>query len=194
MNDIKNESKRGRPRKLDKEIGLQQATELFLRHGFELVSINDLSEKLGVPATSIYATFGNKQTLFEYVLQVYSRTFFGQLETALTQAKNASQVFRIVLEFVADFYLNHNQKQGCLILQSSSHCKHKKVQSLVNEKQQVLHSVIILTLQKHEAENAQELAHALMTLIRGMAATIKNGADEDEIFTTTEFFCSAFDC
>ncbi len=194
MIDTNIKAARGRPRKLDPQAGLDQATKLFLQFGFELVSVNDLCQALGVPATSIYSTYGNKQQLFETVLKRYTEQFLAGYDTALSSAKEYSQLFRITLEFCADFYLNHNQNQGCLLLQSCTFSKHPEVLRIANERQQELQSNIINRMTEMGAENANELADVLLHLMHGLAARIRAGADEDEVFTSTEFFCTAFDC
>ena len=58
----------GRPRKFDREAALQTAMKLFGKHGFEGVSISDLTREIGIGPPSLYAAFGNKEMLYREAL------------------------------------------------------------------------------------------------------------------------------
>lgn len=52
---------RGRPKQFDRETALDQALQLFWRHGYEATSLADLVEATGAKAPTLYAEFGNKR-------------------------------------------------------------------------------------------------------------------------------------
>ncbi|TIV99138.1 MAG: TetR family transcriptional regulator, partial [Mesorhizobium sp.] len=60
--------KRGRPRTLDRNVGLDVAARLFWEHGYEGTSIADLTAAMGVTPPSLYATFGSKEELYRQAL------------------------------------------------------------------------------------------------------------------------------
>ena len=60
--------KRGRPRVLDREAGLEVAARLFWEHGYEGTSIADLTRAMGVTPPSLYAIFGSKEQLYQQAL------------------------------------------------------------------------------------------------------------------------------
>ena len=62
-------SKRGRPRLLDKEAGLEVAARLFWEHGYEGTSIADLTKAMGITPPSLYAAFGSKEQLYQQALE-----------------------------------------------------------------------------------------------------------------------------
>ena len=61
----------GRPREFDREGALRTAMKLFCRHGYEGVSISDLTRTLGIAPTSLYAAFGNKEMLYREALALF---------------------------------------------------------------------------------------------------------------------------
>jgi AcrR family transcriptional regulator len=62
---------RGRPRAFDRERALQRATDVFWRKGYEGASLSDLTSAMGINPPSLYAAFGDKETLYLEALEYY---------------------------------------------------------------------------------------------------------------------------
>jgi TetR/AcrR family transcriptional regulator, copper-responsive repressor len=62
---------RGRPRAFDRERALQRATDVFWRKGYEAASLSDLTSAMGINPPSLYAAFGDKETLYLEALEYY---------------------------------------------------------------------------------------------------------------------------
>ena len=54
----------GRPREFDTNAALEKAMRLFWAKGYEGTSVADLTGTLGISRPSLYAAFGDKQSLF----------------------------------------------------------------------------------------------------------------------------------
>jgi AcrR family transcriptional regulator len=63
----------GRPREFDRDAALQIAVKLFCKHGYEGVSIADLTQAMKISPPSLYAAFGDKETLFREALECYQK-------------------------------------------------------------------------------------------------------------------------
>ena len=63
----------GRPREFDRDAALEKAMMLFWRHGFEGVSVTQLTQALGIAPASLYAAFGSKADLYKEALELYHR-------------------------------------------------------------------------------------------------------------------------
>jgi AcrR family transcriptional regulator len=64
---------RGRPREFDIDEALAAALRVFWARGYDGASLNDLTEAMGITRPSLYAAFGNKETLFCKSLDLYER-------------------------------------------------------------------------------------------------------------------------
>ena len=62
---------RGRPREFCVDQALAQALRVFWEKGYEGTSLNDLTEAMGITRPSLYAAFGNKESLFRKALDLY---------------------------------------------------------------------------------------------------------------------------
>lgn len=193
MVKTKSKPSRGRPRKLIHHQGLEIAKNLFLKYGFDNVSIAELCSKLDCPPTSLYATYGNKMALFATCLDAFSKDFFDTFEKALAGSDSSAELFRNTLESSANFYIKVNQSLGCLILNGSAFCKDEQVNDLVDQKAQLVTQLLAARLQELDSDNVEELANVLVTLIRGIVSSIQAGEDEESILTSIEFFCMTFD-
>lgn len=194
MNDTNIKKGRGRPRKLDSEIGLKISLPLFQKHGFENVSIAELCGALSATPTSLYATYGNKESLFKLVLKRYETHFFKELDRTLGTSENSSDMFRNTMEFALDFYLSENKRTGCLILQGDTFCKHENISQMIMNCQKEVRSKIQNRLTELGSDNPIELTQVLITLMQGMALSSQTDEDEDQLYTSLEFFCAAFEC
>src|ERR1700742_4627010 len=75
----------GRPREFDPDTVLETAMLLFWEHGFEGVSISDLTDATGINRRSLYAEFGSKEALFRLAVQRYMQRNAGYIAEALKQ-------------------------------------------------------------------------------------------------------------
>ena len=62
-----------RPRTFDTEQALDEAMLVFWRLGYDRASLGDLTKAMGINRPSLYAAFGNKETLFRKALDHYAR-------------------------------------------------------------------------------------------------------------------------
>lgn len=63
----------GRPRAFNRDEALHVAMKLFCKHGYEGVSIADLTAAMNISPPSLYAAFGGKEALFREALALYQK-------------------------------------------------------------------------------------------------------------------------
>src|ERR1700741_1030108 len=105
----------GRPREFDADAVLETAMELFWEHGFDGVSISDLTDATGINRRSLYAAFGSKEHLFSRAVQRYLDGPGGFVAAALKQP-TALGAAHSMLPGAADSYTAPGRPRGCLLV------------------------------------------------------------------------------
>ncbi len=60
-----------RPREFDETTVLEAAMCCFWAKGYEMTSVRDLSEQMGITGASLYNAFGDKRSLYKKALDHY---------------------------------------------------------------------------------------------------------------------------
>ena len=107
---------RGRPRNFDLGEAMQQAQTLFHRHGYEGVSLTDLTGAMGITAPSFYAAFKSKAALFAQTLLRYSERDGIPFATILRPGRDLTEALSELLEEAARRYGADPEARGCLVL------------------------------------------------------------------------------
>lgn len=111
----------GRPREFDAETALDQAMEVFWRHGYEGATIAQLTEAMGINPPSLYACFGNKEGLLRAALDRYTK-LRGVWMDEVVAAPTAREVAERMLMGIADKQTDPANPPGCLLVQGGIAC------------------------------------------------------------------------
>lgn len=111
----------GRPREFDAETALDQAMEVFWRHGYEGATIAQLTEAMGINPPSLYACFGNKEGLLKAALDRYSKLRNVWMDEVVA-APTAREVAERMLMGIADKQTDPANPPGCLLVQGGIAC------------------------------------------------------------------------
>lgn len=111
----------GRPREFDAETALDQAMEVFWRHGYEGATIAQLTEAMGINPPSLYACFGNKEGLLQAALDRYTK-LRGVWMNEVVAAPTARDVAERMLTGIADKQTDPANPPGCLLVQGGIAC------------------------------------------------------------------------
>jgi len=111
----------GRPREFDAETALDQAMEVFWRHGYEGATIAELTEAMGINPPSLYACFGNKEGLLKAALDRYTKLRNIWMNEVVA-APTARDVAERMLMGIADRQTDPANPPGCLLVQGGIAC------------------------------------------------------------------------
>ncbi|MBD1871334.1 TetR/AcrR family transcriptional regulator [Cyanobacteria bacterium FACHB-471] len=117
METKKSHGVQGRPRAFNVDIALEQALLLFWRKGYLGTSLTDLTEAMGINRPSLYAAFGNKETLFRKALDRYRDQRTTYVRDALEEP-TARRVIERIMQGVVELVTNPNNPSSCLVAQS----------------------------------------------------------------------------
>ena len=108
----------GRPLGFDPDHVLEIAMTLFWEHGYDGVSISDLTAATGINRRSLYATFGSKEQLFYRAVDRYLAGPGGFVAAAMAQP-TAWHVAYAMAHGAADAYTDPASPRGCLLVQGA---------------------------------------------------------------------------
>ena len=117
----KRSARPGRPRAFDEDVALGKAMHVFWRKGYDATSISDLTEAMGINPPSLYAAFGNKESLFVRVLERYGEGPASYVMQALS-APTAREVAEQRLYGAVDAMCDSTRPLGCLAVQAAARC------------------------------------------------------------------------
>ncbi len=103
----------GRKATFDREKALDAALELFWRHGYEGVSVADLTNAIGIAPPSLYHAFGSKADLYRAVLRRYGSGSMSANEIAA--APSAREAVGTLLERGIAAVSRPGGPLGCMI-------------------------------------------------------------------------------
>jgi AcrR family transcriptional regulator len=105
-----------RPRSFDIDDALAAATRVFLVHGFDGATLEDLTAAMGVNKPSLYAAFGDKSALYARVLEGYAALALSAMEAALNAGETLEDAGRTLLRGAIEMYApSKGDHLGCLI-------------------------------------------------------------------------------
>jgi AcrR family transcriptional regulator len=179
----------GRPREFDTDATLEKAMRLFWRKSYEGTSVADLTQTLGISKPSLYAAFGDKQSLFRAALERYAAGPAGYVAAALGQP-TAREVAEHILRGAADLQTSSRNPGGCLTVNGAiaSGDESEPVRQALNAHRT---AGVALLRRRFEQAKAQHdlpkdgdpaaLARFIAAIIFGMAVLASGGASRKEL-------------
>jgi AcrR family transcriptional regulator len=110
-----------RPRTFDMDQALDRALEVFWRKGYEGATLVDLTAAMGINPPSLYAAFGNKESLFRRALERYDVVRNAFWDEAIRKP-TAFEVAQSLLNGAANFLTDPCHPRGCLGVQGALVC------------------------------------------------------------------------
>jgi len=174
---------RGRPRRFDLEEAIGTAQQLFHAHGYDGVSVSDVTAALGINPPSFYAAFGSKAALYARVLDRYNATSAIPLGKLLRDDRPVGACLAAVLEEAARFYAADPLASGCLVVEgtrSNDPDAREAACALGLAAEAVLYDYIA----HRHPDDAGRLTDFVSTTMSGLSAKARNGHTLDQLLAT----------
>jgi AcrR family transcriptional regulator len=184
---------RGRPREFDTDEALGEALRVFWMKGYEGASLTDLTEAMGITRPSLYAAFGNKETLFRQALDLYEKDKLAYIGEAV-EAPTARAVAETLLIGAVDVATG-GECRGCMGVISSVACQsvEPSIRDDVNARAESARQLIIDRMQQAIDDgdfavptNAIAMTRYLLALMQGISVQAQSGATRQELMEVAE--------
>nr|WP_189953794.1 TetR/AcrR family transcriptional regulator [Streptomyces alanosinicus] len=184
---------RGRPRSFDRAAALEKALMAFWEHGYEATSVADLTRIMGIGAPSLYAAFGDKRTLFEEVVRVYTDTHGAFADRAIAEEPTARAAVERILREAAAEYTDPAHPYGCLVAHAATNCTSPEVERLLRERRGADIAALAARIRADAATgllpagtDAAALARHTGAMVQGMSQQARDGASREELEALAE--------
>lgn len=186
--------KMGRPRAFSEAEALDAAVRVFWEKGYEGTSLDDLTRAMGINRSSLYASFGDKETLFRKVIARYSTGPMASLWQALQQP-TARAVVETLLRAEVNFLADPSHPPGCLTLQGGMACgsgAENVKQVMIDWRKSGLSRLQKRFQRAHQAGdlatdvNPKDLARYILIVMNGLGVQAANGATKSEMTRAVE--------
>lgn len=177
----------GRPRSFDRETAVLVAMEHFWRNGYELTTVSQLTNAMGIAAPSLYAAFGDKDRLFEAAADHYFAALSDRFDGIL-QLPTFRESVTEMLRLSAEAHTEEGTPPGCFIA----------LEPRLADRRAILGTRLAERAARGIAEgdvppecDPQQLADFVMAVHNGMASRARDGASTVEVMAIANMALAA---
>lgn len=156
---------------------LNKAMKVFWSHGYEATSIQDLVQTMGINRGSMYATFGDKRSLFIAALRMYDSEFRQAQLSAIERKHSGKAGVRALFDGWIDSLAKDPDHGGCFLtntaLELATH--DAEIGALVAESQADIEAFFRRLIRQGQKageipsqRNASALARTLLAMLVGL--------------------------
>lgn len=102
-------------KQFDRDAVLDRAMKTFWRQGYAATSMQDLVEAMGINRGSMYATFGDKRSLFLASLRMFDASARLEVLARLREGRRPTQAIKALFESFVEYATGDGLNRGCLI-------------------------------------------------------------------------------
>lgn len=178
----------GRPRGFDRNSAVDTAMELFWRHGYEGVSISELTAAIGIAPPSLYGAFGSKAALYREALDRYASGHgaldLSVLEHTASLDEGVAALFSAAIETV---FVN---SRPCMISAGMLACSrdHDTLAQELADRRIGFETALRHALERWVSPpDAASLAPCLFAVMQGISVHARDGATRAELESIAAF-------
>lgn len=183
----------GRPREFDVDEALDRALDVFCQHGYAGSSVAELTAAMGINPPSLYAAFGNKESLFRKALERYAAKRTAYWDQALA-APTAREMLEILFRETAVFLAEECDSGGCLYVRTlacseSADTIQRELASRRAAGELAIRQRLELAKARGELPlgvDPADFARYVSTILEGMSVQAAGGATGDQLLRVGE--------
>jgi AcrR family transcriptional regulator len=167
---------------------------IFWERGYEGVSMDDLTEAMGISPSSLYASFGNKEELFLTTLDKYEKEIGMYWVPILENTADGREAFVRMFEAASRELTRPDLPRGCMMTLALLHSSPQldPLRRKLDKRRAAALDIITARLRRAKKEgdlpakaSIDNLAQMLMTVFQGMTVRARAGADRKELLQTS---------
>src|SRR5258707_3363503 len=179
---------KGRPREFCVDKALAAALRVFWSKGYEGASLTDLTDAMGITRPSLYAAFGNKESLFRKALDLYECEKLEYTRAALDQPTSRA-VAEHIMRGALEAQTGNSEPHGCLGVISAMACgaEAESIKAEVVARRASSHRALVERFERARTEGDLPahvdpigLTSYLYAILQGMAVHAGSGAPPEE--------------
>jgi AcrR family transcriptional regulator len=184
----------GRPRQFDIDQALDRALQVFWRRGYEGATLPALTKAMRISRPSLYAAFGDKETLFRKAIERYVDGPAACIRDALQEPTARAAVERLFRESI-ELMTDSRNPQGCFLVQGALACG-ETAESLRREMARQRGAFVTALRERFERAagdgdlpdeaSPADLARFIATVLNGMAVQATSGATRQQLKRAAE--------
>lgn len=187
---------KGRPRQFDREKALTAALELFWKEGYEPASVARLCQVMEINPPSLYATFGNKASLFLEAVRHYENTYWREPVEMLRNEPDIYRAIDIFFSQAAKILLSPDTPPGCMVVLAAVNISDSEKEIIESSRAMRAETKKMFAERLRRAiqdgqipacTDVPALAGALNTLLEGLALQARDGLFQSELAAIAAF-------
>jgi AcrR family transcriptional regulator len=186
-------AERGRPRNFDENAVLDNALEVFWRHGFQGASLAELTEAMGLSKPSLYAAFGDKESLYLKTLTRYADVQIAKHAAVLEAEPDGRRAVESYLRSMAVMLTDPDLPGGCFIINGTADCGGSStpasvelaLRAALQRGESRLKERIVRAQREGQLASdisAEDLAAVFGSLLAGLGVIAKSGAKRAKLY------------
>jgi AcrR family transcriptional regulator len=184
----------GRPRSFCVEEALAAAMRVFAAKGYEGASLSDLTEAMGINRPSLYAAFGNKDSLFRQAMDQYVQAAAEHVAECLSAPTAREGVERLLREGVAR-WTDPEWPGLCFVTQMPLDEAGASIETRLDmaEKRAIVEQALKRRMAQALADgelprsaSADDLARFYFVMIQGLALQAQHGCAAEELLRVVD--------
>jgi TetR/AcrR family transcriptional regulator, transcriptional repressor for nem operon len=190
----------GRPQEFDTAEALRHAMHVFWSKGYEGASLANILQATGLSKSSLYATFGDKRTLFLAAFDAYRSERLEYLNRMLHDGQLARQSIETFFRQGVAHGIHSDPSYGCMTANEAVELAPHDVdiQRLVAEDFQAVEDVFTQAIQRGQADgsitnrdDSRKLARFLTVSFQGLQVMARAKSDRARLDDTVTVMMAA---
>ncbi|GGK99215.1 TetR/AcrR family transcriptional regulator [Nocardia jinanensis] len=188
----------GRPRGFDRDSALRAAMHLFWEHGYEGVSVSELTTAMGIGARSLYTAFGSKEQLFREAVALYGSV----TPRPMDRERTAREAVEAMLRERVDANLDPATPLGCMVVLAATNVTpdNTHVRDLLAEMRATDRAELRARLERGIADgdmpagaDIESVASFYLTVLHGLAIRTRDGCSRADAQRVVDNAMNAWD-